>query len=187
MTFEYLLFVCVYLGLAVTVVYCVVTGITPVSSTRSSRKAIFASLPTNPQGIIFELGAGWGSLAFPLARRYPRNRVVAFELSPVPWLFMNLRWLFTQPSNLVIHRRNFLKADLSAAGIIVCYLYPRAMERLAPKLKKELHADTLVISNTFEIPDWTPDEVKNLEDTMCPNIFIYQMGTEDGQPSPGID
>jgi hypothetical protein len=164
------------IGLAVTFVYCGVTGISPVSSTWTSRSAMLASLPPDPQGIVYELGAGWGSLAFPLAGRYPHKQVIAYELSPVPWLFMKLRWFLTRPRNLQILRRNFLKVDLSGAGLVVCYLHPGALAKLAPKLGKELKPETLIISNTFELPGWTPITVKELDDTMCPQVFIYEIG-----------
>ena len=39
----------------------------------------------------------------------------------------------------------------------------------------ELKPSTKVISNTFEIPTWTPTLVQSLEDVMCPQIFHYKM------------
>jgi len=79
------------------------------------------------------------------------------------------------PHNLKVKRRNFLREDLAAASLVVCYLYPGAMEKLSSKLVVELKPDARVISNTFEIPSWTPSVVQNLEDVMCPQIFYYKM------------
>jgi hypothetical protein len=42
------------------------------------------------------------------------------------------------------------------------------MEKLSAKLLFELKPDAKVISNTFEIPAWTPTLIQNLEDVMCP-------------------
>jgi len=176
MIFDYFVLGGVLFGLAVTFVYCGITGISPVPSSRTSKKTILASLPKDSSGTVYELGAGWGTLAFPLARRYPQNKVVAYELSPLPWLFMKFRRLLAGPRNLTILRRNFLKVNLASAGVIVCYLHPQALEKLVPKLEEELAQDALVISNTFHFPGWVPSLVHTLEDTMCPEILIYQVG-----------
>ena len=69
MFIHYLILVLVLGGIAVSLVYCLVTGISPVSSTFKSRRKIINSVPKDQKGFVYELGAGWGALAFPLARR----------------------------------------------------------------------------------------------------------------------
>ena len=93
----------------------------------------------------------------------------------MPWLFMKLRIFLCGPRNIRLVRRNFLNDDLSRASLIVCYLYPGAMEKLSSKLVMELKPSARVISNTFEIPSWTPTAIQRLEDVMCPEVFIYSM------------
>ena len=175
MFLDYFILVCVLGAIVVSLLYSIITGISPVSSTFQSRKGIIKTIPPEQEGFIYELGAGWGALAFPLARRCPKATVVAYELSPVPWFFLKLRALVTGPCNLRVVRRDFLKEDLSGATLVVCYLYPRAMEKLSAKLVLELQPNAQVISNTFEIPSWTPYVIQNLEDVMCPQIFHYKM------------
>ena len=129
MFFDYLILTLVLSGILVCLLYTFITGISPVSSTFKSRKKIVRTLNPHQQGHIYELGAGWGALAFPLARRFPEATVVAYELSPVPWIFLKVRAFLFGPRNLRIVRRNFLKDDLSKAAVVVCYLYPGAMAR----------------------------------------------------------
>ena len=175
MLFDYLLLAIVVTGILLSLLYSLITGISPVSSTFRSRRKIILTVEPEQKGFIYELGAGWGALAFPLARRCPGATIVAYELSPVPWLFLKLRALLFGPRNLKIVRRNFLKDDLSKAALVICYLYPGAMTKLSSKLVMELKPDAAVISNTFEIPVWTPCAIQNLEDVMCPQIFHYKM------------
>ena len=177
MFFDYLILVFVLSGVAISLVYCLITGISPVSSTRKSRKKMIKTISRGQDGYIYELGAGWGALAFPVAKRCPRATVIAYELSPIPWLFMKLRATVFGPQNLVLKRRNFLKDDLSRASLILCYLYPQAMTKLSAKLAKELEPKTQVICNTFELPAWVPSAVANLEDVICPQIFFYKLET----------
>jgi predicted RNA methylase len=175
MFIDYLILSLVISAVLISLLYTIITGISPVSSTFKSRKKIIKTISPDQNGLIYELGAGWGALAFPVARRCPDATVVAYELSPVPWFFLKIRALLFGPSNLRIVRRNFLKDDLSGASLVLCYLYPGAMEKLSSKLVMELKPSAKVISNTFEIPAWTPNVIHSLEDVMCPQIFYYKM------------
>jgi precorrin-6B methylase 2 len=174
MSFEIILLVLVIAGICISLVYCAITGISPVSSSRLSRKTMVAEVPADTEGVICELGAGWGALAFPLARKCKKATVIAYELSPVPWLFMWIIKTVFMVDNLVILRRNFLKKNLADADIIVCYLHPQAMKKLASKLVEELSPTATVICNTFELPGWQPSIIEKLEDLMCPEVFIYR-------------
>jgi hypothetical protein len=173
--FDYLILVLVISGIFLCLYYSWLTGISPVSSTFKSRKKLIRTVSSRQKGFIYELGAGWGALALPLAKRCPESTVVAYELSPVPWVFLKLRVFLFGPRNLKVVRRNFLKDDLSKASLVICYLYPGAMAKLSSKLLLELKPSAKVISNTFEIPVWTPTAIQNLEDVMCPQIFHYKM------------
>ena len=175
MFFDYLLLVLVISGIFLCLYYSWLTGISPVSSTFKSRKKIIHAVSPDQKGLIYELGAGWGALAFPLAQRCPDSTVVAYELSPVPWMFLKLRIFLFGPRNLKVVRRNFLNDDLSKASLVICYLYPGAMAKLSSKLLMELKPNAKVISNTFEIPVWTPTAIQSFEDVMCPQIFHYRM------------
>ncbi len=62
MFFDYLVLVLVVVGVLVSLLYSLITGISPVSSTFGSRKKIIKSASPDQQGFIYELGAGWGAL-----------------------------------------------------------------------------------------------------------------------------
>jgi hypothetical protein len=177
MVFDYVILGLVLGAIVVSLLYTLITGISPVSSTFKSRRKIISTISPDQKGYIYELGAGWGAVAFPLARRCPDATVVAYELSPMPWVVLKLRAFLFGPQNLKILRRNFLKDNLSKASLVVCYLYPGAMMKLSSKLVLELKPGAKVISNTFEIPAWTPTLIQNLEDVMCPQIFHYEMNS----------
>ena len=64
------------------VIYTFRTGISPAPTTGKVNRELWKLLPEKVDGTVYELGSGWGTLAVPLARRYPH--VVAYELSPLP-------------------------------------------------------------------------------------------------------
>ncbi len=160
--------------------YSLITGISPVPTSPRVRAAILATLPARLDGTVFELGSGWGTLAFPLARRFPDCRVVAIELSPVPWFFSRLRQSFFRLPNLTIRREDFFDASLAGASLIVCYLFPRGMERLRPKFERELTPGTLVVSNTFAVPGWRPSSVRRGADLDVSTVYVYRAPGNDG-------
>ncbi|HSH69934.1 MAG TPA: hypothetical protein VK997_08455 [Deferrisomatales bacterium] len=160
--------------LVLVVAYTLATGVSPMPTGRAARAALLGELPADPGGTVFELGAGWGGLAAALARRYPTRPVVGYELSPVPWLFAALgRWC-AGPANLTLRRADFLRADLSPAGLIVCYLCPAGMARLRPKLEAELRPGSVVVSHFFALPGWRPEQpVARAADAACSPIYRY--------------
>ncbi len=145
-------------GLATVLIvgYSIRLGITPTPTSRSARRQILEFLPDRIDGTILELGAGWGGLAVALARAHPEARIVAYELSPVPWLFFRIRVRVGRHRNIVVRRRNFLHASLSGGDAVVCYLFRGVMETLGTKLAAELRPGTPVVTHAFRVPGWEP-------------------------------
>ncbi|GAB4261241.1 MAG: hypothetical protein Kow0092_10620 [Deferrisomatales bacterium] len=166
-------------SIAVTAAVTVVTGISPVPTSRRVRRVVLAVLPDELEGEIFELGSGWGSLAFPLARRYPGATVRAYELSPVPWLVSQARHLVSDTPNLSIAWGDFHGASLSEAAAVVCYLYPGGMERLRPKFERELPAGAVVVSHFFPVPGWRPACVRRADDAEGSPVYLYRVSGDD--------
>lgn len=175
MIFEYSVLGIVGIGFVVSGYYCLVTGISPIPSSRISTNHILDIAPEQVIGDILELGAGWGTLAFPLAGLYPGNRILAYELSPVPWLFMKLRHALFQHANLDIRRRDFRKASLESVGLVVAYLHSEGLAKVRDKMERELKPGTLVLSNVFDIPGWTPEAKHQLADSFCPQVYLYRV------------
>ena len=149
------------------------TGISPMpSSRRAVQQGLQFVVPPRP-GSIYELGAAWGSLAIPLARAFPDRRIIAYELSTIPWLFLLLRVRVSGLKNIEVVRRDFFRDDLGKAAVVVCYLYPGSMVRLSTKLQSELMPGTVVVSNTFALPGWVPDQKSQLKDLYRTKIYRF--------------
>lgn len=149
-------------------------GISPMPSSGKQTKAILSLIPPGTAGLIYELGSGWGTLAFRLARQCPQATIVAIENSPVPYLISRLFQYAVRYPNLRFHREDFFTRPLGDAAGIVCYLFPGAMVRLKPKLQKELENDTWIISNTFAIAGWEPSTRIEIEDLYRTSIYLYK-------------
>jgi hypothetical protein len=164
------------IGAGISIVYWSIrNGISPMPTSPRVAAKLLEALPEKVKGTVFELGSGWGSLAFPLAEKYPLNCIKAYESSPVPYYFSRLRlWIFPH-ANLQIHRRDFFEAPLGEAALIVCYLYPGAMQRLKDKFERELAPGTHIVSNTFAVPGWTALKTIDTGDIYGSKIFVYRL------------
>lgn len=161
-------------------VYTALTGISPVPTTPQVARTMMALAPSNGHGPIYELGSGWGSLAVAFAKRFPGRQVIAYELSPVPWLASRL-WLLLFPRhNLTIYRADFYTQSLADAALVVCYLYPGAMAKLRRKFASELVPGTLIVSNSFQVPEWAPATMRRADDQYASPVFLYEMPSPRG-------
>jgi len=151
-------------------------GISPMPSSGRAAKQLLALVPPG-EGPIVELGSGWGGLAVALAKAHPHRPVVAYEISTLPWLCSVGRARLARQENLSIHRRDFFLADLSEAQVVVCYLHPAGMTRLQAKLTAELAPGTTVLSNTFALHGWAPEDVVTLEDLHRTPVYRYRQGS----------
>lgn len=160
------------------IAYSLYNGITPMPTSPRVRRKLLAIINERQiTGKVFELGSGWGTLAIPLARVLPHCQIIGYENSPIPYLFSRLARTLYQLDNLEIIRENFFRASLAEADLIVCYLYPRAMERLKIKFERELKERCLVISSTFAVPQWRAEEVTAAPDHYRTKIYVYSAGS----------
>ncbi len=111
-----------------------------------------------------------------LAERYRASPVRAFEVSILPWAFSRARLLVQGRPNLSFQLKNFLRADLSQAALVVCFLTPPIMEKLKPKLEAELRPGALVVSNTFALRGWQPIDTMTVPDVHATNVHLYRVG-----------
>ena len=155
------------------IVWSLINGIGPMPSTSRQRKALLQCLPKTFNGTAYELGSGWGTLALAVARRHPQCSVVGYENSPVPYLFSRLLLSVWNVPNVQFRYGNIHRAELSDAALVMCYLYPGAMQELKPKLEKELRSGAQVVSNTFLVRGWEPHHVEEVRDLFRTKIYVY--------------
>lgn len=173
MAVEWIALAVVVLGSASLIYFSLRTGISPMPSNRLQRDAVLAAVG-RPDGPIYELGAGWGTLAFALADRFPEVAVTAFELSWVPYGVMRLRQALHPRKNLSLRREDFLRAALAPARVLVCYLFRGGMEALTPRLERETPGARLV-THTFGVRGWSPESEQTLTDLYRTHVYVYRI------------
>ncbi|WP_309137896.1 class I SAM-dependent methyltransferase [Paenibacillus sp. SC116] len=130
-------------------------------------------------GLIVEAGSGWGTLGIHLAKHCKGWRVVGVENSPFPLRVSQLlAWISLGKESRTsaafqkgdIYTRSYVDADM-----VVCYLYPGAMQQLGSIFHRELRPGTRVISVCFALPGWTPEKIVECRDLYRTKVYVYKV------------
>ena len=108
--------------------------------------------------VVFDLGSGDGRLVNIAAEKYGA-RGVGIELEP--YLVKRAREAAAQArvaDKVTFIEGDLFEADISRATVVLMYLWPGVNARLKWKLRLELKPGTRIVSSTFGIGDWQPDE-----------------------------
>jgi hypothetical protein len=135
-------------------------------------QAIADLLPATPCSCI-DLGCGTGSLLKFLAAARPECTFLGVEHAPLPFL---LAWLRSRRTpNLVIRYGDFWQEDLGKHQTVYAFLSPVPMARLWQKLCSEMAENSLLISNSFEIPHVVANHATIVPDRRRSRLFCYQI------------
>jgi len=140
----------------------------------SSRAAQELALRLPMQGSLIDLGCGLGGPLAHVHKQRPDARLAGIEAAPLNWLFTKLRLL----GRADIRLGSLWDADLGAYDIVYAYLSPAPMARLAIKARAEMQPGSLLISNTFAIPDCEADETIDISrpgDLSHARLLIWRM------------
>lgn len=138
-----------------------------------TRRRLSERLADQPAGFRFiDLGCGLGGTLVQLARDYPQARVVGVETAPLVFLCAWLRCLPRR--NCHVFYRSLWHEDLAPYDVVYCFLSPAPMPRLWQKVQAQMRPGSLLISNTFAIPDVPADEVIDLDDWRDSRLLIWR-------------
>lgn len=175
-TVQLLILIPLYLALFLIAFYAAITGMAPMPSSYRSRDIILTMIkeigPHN--GRIYELGAGYGTLAIAIAKAFPHMEIVAVELSPVIYFCLWIRKKVNRLENLTLRRKNIFSVPLHDASIVICYLFPKAMRRLNEGQFQNLPQGAVIISNSFSIPTRKAEQVIESNDLLKSEIMLYK-------------
>lgn len=122
-----------------------------------------------PKDTVYELGCGDAMFLITAAKEFGA-RGVGIEIDPLRFFISTIMIHIIRVSDkVVIKRKNFFDENISDATVIFVYLVPKALQRLLPKLLKELKPGTKIISHRYEIdlPLVTKDKKEK--------IFVYKI------------
>ncbi len=110
--------------------------------------------------IVMDLGSGNGLIPLTAARMNPRVRGRGVEIDPNLVEESNQRARSEGLADRVrFEHRNAFDADLRDATVVTMWLFPELMRLLRPIILERAAPGTRVLTNSWDLGSWKPDEV----------------------------
>lgn len=117
-----------------------------------------------PNDVVYDLGSGDGRIPIAAVQQYNVQRAVGVDIAPERVSEANQNAQQAGVSDRVEFRQQDLfQTDLRDASVVTLYLLPDVNLRLRPKLLSQLKPGTRIVSHAFDMGDWKPDQVVNVE------------------------
>lgn len=98
---------------------------------------------------VVDLGCGSGSLLIPLAKKFPHHQFYGYEWDWLPFFLISRR--VKNLPNVFVYRKNFMKEDLRDYKLLLCNVGNGIEQELGQKLKQEISAEAVVLSEFFPL------------------------------------
>jgi hypothetical protein len=141
------------------------------SNARAIRELV-ALLPRGGRVGFLDAGCGIGSVTAAVSRLRPDVEVTGIEAACGPWLVSSLR-------SLLAKRRframlgSFWSLDLGNYQIVYVFLSPAPMAALWRKARGEMRPGSLLVSNSFPVPDIAPATTVHVQGS--PPLYVWRM------------
>jgi SAM-dependent methyltransferase len=140
-----------------------------------TRQHLAAVLKEQPEHFRFvDLGCGPAGMLLKLSMQFPKAQFVGVETAPLSFAIAWLRAL--RRPNCQIRYENLWRTDLAEFEVVYCFLSPAPMPEVWGKACAQMPADSLLISNTFEVPGQPAHQQVELNDWRKSRLLLWRMG-----------
>jgi len=122
---------------------------------------------------VLDFGSGTGSMVLGLASRCPDCQVDGIEAAWVPHLIARIR-AYRIP-NARLMQGDFWSVNLADYDLVYAFLSTEPMPALWEKASREMRDGTLLVSNSFSVPDVTPLETFEADDQRRSQLYVYRI------------
>ncbi len=152
-----------------------VTGRIPLYlSNRATAAALADLLPERRAARFVDLGAGIGSVLRPLAKARPAALLCGVENAPATWLVGYLRT--ARLRNCQWCWGDIWRHDLAPYDVVYAFLSPEPMAELWAKAQREMRSGSMLVSNSFVVPDAAASDIVEVDDGRQTRLYCYRIG-----------
>ncbi|MGV3635412.1 MAG: methyltransferase domain-containing protein [Pseudorhodoplanes sp.] len=158
----------------------------PTANTLVNKMLDLAKL--TPKDRLIDLGSGDGRTVITAAQRGSTALGIEYNPKMVELSRFNAKKAGVT-DKATFRRGDIFKTDFSNADVLTLFLLPELNERLRPTILR-MRPGTRVVSNSFEMGDWEPDQVAEVEDdcqTYCKALLWIVPARIDGRWRMGRD
>ena len=125
---------------------------------------------------MYDLGSGDGRIVIMAAQKFQADAYgIEFDSDLVYQSNEKIKKLGLKNAHIILG--DILKQDYSKAAVITVYLLPISNDKVRTLLDKQLQKGTRIVAHDFEISDWTPVKVVDIDDDgegRSHRLFLYQ-------------
>ena len=126
-----------------------------------------------PDDVVYDLGSGEGEIVIEAARRHGARAVgVELDSERVENAGKNAAAAGVG-ARVTFVERDLFEVDIAEATVVTLYLFPELMQRLKPKLLRELQPGTRIVSHDFGLPDWPPDKTVEVRLDRVRRVYLW--------------
>lgn len=137
-------------------------------------KAIAGIVADEKASRVVDLGSGMGGVVTYLARNQRTVTVKGVETAPFLIFASKLRLAVTRLKNAEVLYRSIWDVDLPDFDVVYCFLSPAPMTRLYEKARSEMRKGTILVSNSFAVPDIAPERIIEVDDARKTRLYVYR-------------
>jgi Methyltransferase domain len=117
-----------------------------------------------PDDVVYDLGSGDGRIPITAVRQFNARRAVGVDINPQRVSEANQNAQTANVTDRVEFReQDLFETDLREASVVTLYLLPDVNLRLRPKLLNELQPGTRIVSHSFDMGEWEPEQVEQVD------------------------
>lgn len=139
---------------------------------RTNKKVARAAcklLGVNKDDVVYELGSGDGEFILTAVSSFNARKGVGIEIDYLRYWFSILKQKLRGVKKAEFRRADFKKVNLREATVVYFYLVPAVIERIMPKLKKDLKPGTRIVSFKYRMP------LKILKKDIRNDLYLYKL------------
>jgi len=113
--------------------------------------------------VVVDLGCGDGRIAIAAVTQFGA-RGVGYDIDPdrIAEARRNAKSAGVEARTSFV-QQDFFKAPIARATVVTLFMLPPVMERIEPRLRSDLAPGTRIVSHSFGMRDWPPEEVVRVE------------------------
>jgi SAM-dependent methyltransferase len=137
-------------------------------------RAMLELADVGPQDVVYDLGSGDGRIPITAAKEFGA-RGVGIELDPalVARAQANAREASVE-DKVEFRLGDMYAADVRPATVVILFLHPEPNLKLRSKLRSDLQPGSRVVSYIWDMGDWTPDDVRQINKR---RVFLWRIPT----------
>jgi SAM-dependent methyltransferase len=123
--------------------------------------------------VLYDLGCGDGRIVIAAAKRFG-IKAVGIDIDPVRITESNANAAAAGVAGKVkFIQQNLFESDFKDATVVTMYLLTSVNRRLRPKLLAELRPGTRLVSHSFDMGDWGPDQTSLVTTSFDDQRAVY--------------